>query len=114
MSVLNLGFSKGAFDKAVVVNMIHHLDGAAVERLLSQLRRIVRKRVLILEGAPEAANRVESFLLRHDRGGYIRAGAELRELVSEHYDLECEEVFHNTLHTVPQVLLSLVPKRVCS
>lgn len=110
MSVLDLGFAPRTFDKAIVVNLVHHLDAAAVDQLLIELNRIVRRKVVLMDAAPEAANRFERFLLRHDRGDYIRDRAALRALLGRHFEIESEDVCHNALRTVPQVIFGLVPK----
>jgi len=111
MSALDLGFRAGAFDKAVLINMVHHLDGAVLERLLAQLIGVVRRKVVVVDAAPDTANRVSGFLLAHDRGHHVRTRRDLRALLERRYQIEREETFHNTLRYVSQVLFVLVPKR---
>jgi len=110
MSALDLGFVGQAFDRAVIINVIHHLDDLTVDRLLAQLKRVVRTRVVVADVAPEYANRVEAFFNRHDRGAHIRSTEALRNLLARHYTIEREEAFHNWLHTTSQVLFTLAPK----
>jgi SAM-dependent methyltransferase len=110
MSATHLGFAKRSFDKALVINIIHHLDTRSTDRLLSQLRTVVRKRVVLVDGAPDIANAIERFFIHHDRGAHVRQRSALRTMIEPHYDVEDEEVFHNTLHTVPQVLFTLRPR----
>lgn len=110
MSAFDCAFPERAFDRALLINMVHHLDDVAATRLLAQLRRVVRRRVVLMEAAPEIANPIERFLLRHDRGDHVRGGPALRALVEPHFEIEAEERFHNFLHISPQVLLSLRPR----
>jgi SAM-dependent methyltransferase len=110
MDAFDCGFAAQTFDKAILVNMVHHLDDAATDALFAQLRRIVRGRVVVMDAAPEIANPVERFVLRYDRGDHIRDGDRLRPLLTRHFDLEHEERFHNALHIVPQVIFSLRPR----
>jgi SAM-dependent methyltransferase len=110
MSVTGLGFGDGTFDKALVANLIHHLDDDAADRVLRELTRVVTRKVIVLEAAPEIATPLERFLLAHDRGDYIRDREQLRALLSRHHRVEGEDAFHNSIRTVPQVLFSLVPK----
>lgn len=114
MSAVALGFRQKTFDKATLINVVHHLDEVTVDRLLAQLRCIVRQRVVILDAAPDTANRVSRFFLAHDRGRYVRPRHELRSLLARHYDIEAEETFHNTLRTVSQVLFTLTPRSPAS
>jgi len=110
MDAFDCAFSAATFDKAILINMVHHLDDAAVEALFDQLRHIVRARVVVMDAAPEIANPLERLVLRYDRGDYIRPVPALRALVTRHFDLEREECFHNALHIVPQVVLALRPR----
>jgi len=109
MSAVDLGFRDGVFDKAVLINMVHHLEEADVDRLLLQLSRVVRGRVVVLDAAPDIANRVGRFILAHDRGRYVRRLADLRALLARRYVIEREEVFYNATRTVRQVLFTLAP-----
>ena len=110
MDAFACGFAPGTFDKAILINMVHHLDEAAVAALFDQLRRIVRGRIVVMDAAPEIANPVERFVLRYDRGDYIRTGERLRPLLARHFEVESEERFHNALHIVPQVIFTLRPR----
>ena len=102
-----LAVGDGAFDKAMIINALHHLDEATIDRLFVELRRVVRGTVLVVDADPDLANPLEGFLLGLDRGDFIRQPEELRKIVSRHYRIEREERFHNTLHTVPQILFRL-------
>ncbi len=114
MSALELAFADQSFEKAVVINMVHHLDEPTLDGLLAQLTRVVRDRVVLLDAAPDAANRLEAFFLRHDRGDYIRPRSDLRAIIARHFAIQREEVFHNAIHTLPQVMFQLEPLRAAS
>lgn len=109
MSALSLGFAASAFDKAMMINMVHHLDETILDRLLAQLRGVVRKRVFVLDVAPDATNPLSAFFLGHDRGDHIRERAALRAVLERHFVVEHEEIFHNLLRTIPQVLFTMRP-----
>ena len=110
MSATNLGFRAGCFDKAVLINVVHHVDDEGLDRCLLELTRVVRECVIVLDAAPDTANRVSRFFLAHDRGEYLRPRRDLRALLERRYRVEHEEVFHNTLRYVSQVLFTLAPK----
>jgi SAM-dependent methyltransferase len=111
MDAFACGFAADAFDKAILINMVHHLDDIAVDALFAQLRSIVRTRVVVMDAAPEIASPLERWVLHYDRGHHIRSGARLRTLFSTHFEIEREERFHNALRIVPQVVFSLRPRR---
>lgn len=110
MNASALGFRDAAFDKAILINMVHHLDDATADDLFGQLRRMVSGRVVVLDPAPDTANRISRFFLTYDRGRHVRPRGELRQLLERHYEVVAEEVFHNTLRIVSQVLFTLVPR----
>lgn len=110
MSATNLGFRASCFDKAVLINVVHHVDDDLLDRFLLELTRVVRESVIVLDAAPDTANRVSRFFLAHDRGEHLRPRRDLRALLERRYRVEHEEVFHNTLRSVSQVLFTLAPK----
>jgi len=111
MSASQLAFADGAFDKAMMLNLVHHLDETLLDSFLKELTRVVRKKVYILDHAPDHDNAVSGWLLSLDRGEHIRRRAELRGLLQHHYDVEKEEAFFNLERTVSCVLFTLVPRR---
>jgi SAM-dependent methyltransferase len=111
MSAFELGFFDGAFDKAVMMNVAHHLEEKVLDCFLEQLTRVVRKKMVILDHAPDRDNAVSGWLLSHDRGEYIRPRPELRRILEHHYEVEKEEAFFNLEHTISHVLFTLVPRR---
>ena len=111
MSAMRLAFGDGAFDKAMMLNLVHHLDADILDGFLQELTRVVRKKVFILDHAPDRDNAVSGWLLSLDRGANIRPRHELRALLERRYDVESEKTFFNLEHTVSCVLFTLVPKR---
>jgi SAM-dependent methyltransferase len=98
------------FDKAMLVNCLHHLSDATAAAVLATLRRIVRRRLVVVDAEPEASNRLQSFLLRHDRGAFIRPRAAQRRLLAACFAVVAEGQFRNTPHTVVQTLFVCEPK----
>lgn len=109
MSGASFGFREGAFDKAVLVSIVHHLDDASIDALFEGLHRIVRGPITVLDLAPDHGNRFERFLMRHDRGHHVRTVPTLRTLLTRHYRLAYEEIFHNAFHSVAHVMFRLTP-----
>jgi ubiquinone/menaquinone biosynthesis C-methylase UbiE len=110
VSAMQLAFADHTFDKAMMLNLVHHLDETILDAFLRELTRVVRKKVFILDHAPDHDNAVSGWLLSLDRGEHIRRRDELRPLLQRHYEIENEEVFFNLEHTVSCVLFTLVPK----
>lgn len=111
MSAMQLAFADGTFDKAMMLNLVHHLDETILDRFLIELTRVVRKKVFILDHAPDHDNAFSGWLLSLDRGEHIRRRAVLRALLERHFHVENEEAFFNLEHTISHVLFTLVAKR---
>jgi ubiquinone/menaquinone biosynthesis C-methylase UbiE len=108
-SAMELAFRDGAFEKGMMLNVVHHLDDDMVDRFFRELRRVVRKKVFVLDHAPEHDNLVSGWLLSLDRGEHFRHRPELRQLLARHWDVEREDAFYNAEHTISHVLFTLVP-----
>ena len=111
MSAMQLAFADNTFDKAMMLNLVHHLDEEILDRFLIELTRVVRTQVFILDHAPDHDNAVSGWLLSLDRGEHIRRRADLRRLLERRYDIANEEVFFNLEHTISHVLFTLTPRR---
>jgi len=111
MSALDLGFQDGAFDKAMMLNVVHHLDDTMADQFLGKLARVVRKKVFVLDHDIERDNAVSGWLVRQDRGAHMRPYGALRDLLAHHYDVENAQRFFNAEHTVSCAVFTLVPRR---
>jgi len=111
MSAVELGFRDGAFDKAMLLNVVHHLDDAMVDRFLGHVTRVVRQRIFILDHDPERDNAVSGWLVKHDRGAHMRKCADLAALLERHCRVETIDRFYNAEHTVACALFTLAPRR---
>jgi len=107
MSALELGFRDAAFDKAMLLNVLHHLDDGMVDRFLTGIARVVRDRIVILDHDPERNNAIGDWLARHDRGAFVRRCDDLTRLLERRCAVERVERFHNTEHTVAYALFVL-------
>jgi ubiquinone/menaquinone biosynthesis C-methylase UbiE len=112
MSALELGFADDTFDKAMMLNVVHHLDEEMLDRFFTELSRVVKNRVFVLDHAPERDNLISGWLVSMDRGAYMRESPELRHILERHYHVEKHDVFYNAEHTISHVLFTLVPRSV--
>jgi hypothetical protein len=70
----------------------------------------VRRRLVVLDAAPEDANRLQTALLALDRGDFIRPCAAQRVLLERHFRITQEGRFPNTPHTLVQALFVCEPR----
>ena len=79
--VLRLPYPARHFDKAIVVNSLHHFSDAEATRLLTELRRITRRLILVVDADGTPRGVVRRLLLALDRGRFMRTPARLAGVV---------------------------------
>lgn len=102
--------SGARFDRAMMVNCLHHLSDAEADAVLARLAQIVRVRLVVVDADPESSNRLQAFLLAHDRGKFVRPAGRQRELLAKHFAIAAERRFRSTTGTVAQTLFVCEPR----
>jgi SAM-dependent methyltransferase len=98
------------FDRAIMVNCLHHLAEADAQEALVRLAKLVRTRLVLADADPEHSNRLQRFLLAHDRGAFIRPVAQQRAMLAASFRIVAEERFCNTPRTAVQALFVCEPR----
>jgi SAM-dependent methyltransferase len=98
------------FDAAFMVNVLHHLSDAAAGAVFERLATLVRRRLVVIDADPGASNRFQAFLLRHDRGDFIRPVEAQRALLARVFRVTQEGRFRNTPRTLVQSLFVCEPR----
>lgn len=92
------------FDTAIMASVLHHLSDAQAAAVLARLARLVRRRLVVLDLDPDSSRGIQAFLLRHDRGDFIRPPARQRELLARHFAVTSQRRFRNLSRTVVHTL----------
>ena len=88
----SLPFDDASFDNALCINILHHLSDVDLARVIAELVRVVRGRVVFLD--PVLSDRTWSRALWSiDRGSHPRSAESLRETLGGAFDLEHFEDF---------------------
>jgi SAM-dependent methyltransferase len=98
------------FDKAMVVNCVHHLSDAEADAVLGRIARLVRGRIVVVDVDLDDSNAFQAFLLAHDRGHHVRRLADLRAVLERNLVVESQRIFRNTPRTAVQVLYVCRPR----
>ena len=98
------------FDKAMLVNCVHHLSDDEADAVLGRIARLVRHRVVVVDADLDDSNAFQAFLLAHDRGRHVRRLAGLRAVLARHLVIDEERIFRNTPRTAVQVLFVCRPR----
>ncbi len=83
-----LPFSDGAFDLALCVAVLHHVDDATVPRVVSELARVASGRLLLLEPLRNDGRRISRWLWRYDRGRHPRNREELISILERAFRVD--------------------------
>ncbi len=98
------------FDKAMVINVLHHLDDYECTDLLRSLARFVRTRIVITDADTASANWVQRLLIRYDPGKRMRSHAALVDLVSQTLHIEDTRQYVSRSRSVVLTALSCSPR----
>lgn len=92
-NVLELSIPEKSYDVVLLASFIHHFSDAEVEKILSNVAKVARKKVVLLEPCPWKRNPLSWFLLKMDRGAHVRSFEEQRRFVEKYFTLEKAETF---------------------
>jgi len=81
MDALQLSFPDRVFDKAMCLAALHHFSDEASRRVLAEMRRVTRRRILIMDADGKPRRRLQRALVATDRGRWMRAPSDLEALV---------------------------------
>lgn len=77
-----LGYPDGHFDKAIVVNCLHHFSDEDVTRVLAEIRRVTRRLVIVVDADATPRGLLRRALLAMDRGRFMRTPEHLSRVVA--------------------------------
>ena len=96
----HLPFSENAFDKVIIMGVLHHMNDEQCRRVLAEARRVLSSngRMLVMEDIKLAEeNFLTRFIHRFDLGKNIRNKEEYRILLQRHFAVEKEFTIQNGL-----------------
>lgn len=103
-NVMRLDYPAGHFDKAMIVNSLHHFSDDDVVRLLTEARRVTRRKVIVVDADGTPLGLVRRTLIALDRGRFMRSPEGLAALVRQVLPVERTVRFDVGLYT--EILLS--------
>jgi ubiquinone/menaquinone biosynthesis C-methylase UbiE len=97
--VMRLEYAAGHFDKAMIVNSLHHFSDEETLRLLTEVRRITRKAVVVVDADGTPRGPIRRALIALDRGRFMRSPEALAVLVRRVLPVERTVRFDVGLYT---------------
>jgi len=113
MDATKLNFKNNEFDAAMLISFIHHLPDKLVIDILRSVKRVVKKKIIIIDLIPPKTSLISKFFYALDRGGYIRSLDKQIELVKKAGVLTIEKVsdFKTTPGIYRHSVIICKPKR---
>ncbi len=84
---LQTGLPDHSFDHAIFVNGLHHFSDEQAGRLLLEMRRVTRGRVIVVDADGTRVGLIRPLLFRLDRGDYMRTPAQHEILLRRVFDV---------------------------
>jgi ubiquinone/menaquinone biosynthesis C-methylase UbiE len=94
-----LPFGSGSFDIVMFIGVWHHMDDALVLACMAEVRRVLRPTGVVLVSEPVFRPDwpISAFLLKNDRGRFIRTRDGYRDLFAG-FDIVEERTLHFGMH----------------
>ena len=97
MNSTDLKFPDNSFDYILIMAILHHLDDPAMNKTLSEAKRVLKPggTLLIMEDAKvvELENLVVKFFQKFDHGDFIRTPDEYKKAVLNFFNISQESTF---------------------
>jgi len=82
MDALRMNFPDKHFDRSMFVNGLHHFSDEDGRRLLAEVQRVTRERVVVIEPDSTPRGLLHRAILAADRGDWIRTPEALEQLIA--------------------------------
>ncbi len=98
MDALALDFPDRSFDRAICVAAIHHFSDTDARRLLAEIRRVTRERIVVIDADGTPRGLLRRALLAADRGEWMRTPAALEALAASVLSISHTVIFEVGLY----------------
>jgi ubiquinone/menaquinone biosynthesis C-methylase UbiE len=99
MDALAMDLEDKSFSKAIFINGLHHFSDQKGRRLLEEIRRVTRERVVVVDADGTRRGLLRRALLAADRGDWMRTPEALTELIGSTLRIRTTERFNVGLYT---------------
>lgn len=102
-----LGYRRKSFDKAMFINCLHHVDDDLFDKILCEIGRVTKKRILIIDTTPLNYNLFGMLTQKLDQGRYIRSIEEQLKLVRKRFKVKSYKTFRSGVNIHSLVVIDL-------
>lgn len=108
MDATRMRLGTASFDRAMIVNAMHHFDDDLNRGILAELSRVVRERIIIVDAIPDPEGWLRRLVIQSDRGDHVRPLPEQLGLIGEKLNVERHYAFDSGF--IVQVMFVCSPK----
>lgn len=101
----------GPFDVALVVAILHHMDDATIDTVLTQLVPQIRKRIVVMDFIAMEGNPVQRMWAALDQGKHVRTLWQQKALLEKHMRIVSGDVFATRSGSATLTLFVCEPPR---
>jgi len=95
MDATRMRLDAGSFDRAMIVNAMHHFDDDLNRGILAELSRVVRERIVIVDAIPDPEGWLRRLVIQSDRGDHVRPLPKQLGLIAEQLNIERHYAFES-------------------
>jgi SAM-dependent methyltransferase len=107
MDATRMQLDAGSYDRAMLVNAMHHFDEDLNRGILAELSRVVRERIVIVDAIPDPESWLKRLVISSDRGDHVRPLKDQLALIGETLNVERHYAFDSGL--IVQVMFVCSP-----
>lgn len=93
-------YKERKFDIAILISILHHLSDEDLEIILPQIRKVVKKAVIITDIIPDPKGWLPKQLVKLDRGRYVRSREEKLRILKKYFKIIEVKMLNQKLGTV--------------
>lgn len=108
MDATRMGLGPDSFDRAMIVNAMHHFDDGLNLGILAELSRVVGERIVIVDAIPDPDSWLKRLVISSDRGDHVRPLEEQLALIDQVLDVERHYAFDSGF--IVQVMFVCSPR----
>ena len=88
---------KQKFDAVLLISMLHHLSDIELETILSKIKKITTKVVIIADIIPEPPGPLRKLMVKMDQGKYIRKSGDKLKILAKYFSIEEKKLVFSRL-----------------
>lgn len=88
MDATAMKLESGSYDRAMIVNAMHHFDEDLNRGILAELSRVVQGRIVIVDAIPDPDSWLKRLVISSDRGDHVRPLADQLALIGSVLNVE--------------------------